>query len=120
MKAFKYTLAFGMIFLLLSKNCAFTKEETKIATKYPDYSYEFVGKDRHENLNRRIYKFNMKVNDYFVRPVNILWASVMPKYGTDRLQNVYENIEFPIRFFGRVLQKDFKASKNELKPFATH
>lgn len=86
--------------------------------RYPDYSYEFCGKDKCETFNRKLFVFNLKLNKYVLRPVNIVWASMVPKYGMDRLQNFYSNINFPERFVSCLLERDFKASKQEIKRFA--
>lgn len=110
-------LSLAAIILLFAKNLTFCAEPIRIPTKFPDYSYEFVGKDKHEKLNRKVYNFNMKVNDYFIKPINVVWASIMPKYGIEHLEMVYDNVEFPVRFFSCLLQKDFKGTKNETKRF---
>lgn len=89
-------------------------------TKYPDYVQEFLGKDKYENINRRIYNFNSGLNKYFVRPVHIIWASVMPQYGMDRIYSATQNIEYPIRLISSLLQKDFETSKKETIRFFTN
>ncbi len=88
--------------------------------KYPDYSYEFMGPDKYENFNRKMFIFNSKLNKYVIRPVNIIGASIIPKYGMDRLQNAYANIEFPKRLASCLIQKDMKASKKETLRFLTN
>ena len=89
-------------------------------TKYPDYSYEFLGEDRWENINRKVFNFNTFLNKYAIRPVHILWASIMPEYGMDRIKGVTNNIEYPIRLISSLIQKDFKTSKNETVRFFTN
>lgn len=86
-------------------------------TKYPDYATIFVGKDKFERYNRSVFNFNLKLNNYVLRPINTVWASVMPKYGMERLDNAYKNIEYPIRLFSCLFQKDFKSSKVETERF---
>ena len=113
---------FVAIFILnfCTHNMSFAIEDVGLKNRYPDYAYEFTGKDKFENFNRKIFIFNSKFNKYLVRPVNIVWASVMPKYGMDRVQNFYTNLEFPIRLVSCVLQKDFKSSKTETVRFLTN
>lgn len=94
--------------------------QQEIKCKYPDYSYEFTGNDKLESFNRKMFTFNLKVNKYVVRPVNTIWASIMPKYGMERLQNFYTNIEYPVRAVSCLLQKDFKSSLNETIRFITN
>lgn len=109
-----------VIFLLNFNNLSFAAEDTELNSRYPDYAYEFTGKDTCEKFNRKIFAFNLKANKYIIRPVNIVWASIMPKYGMDRLQSAYNNINYPVRLFGCLLQKDFKSSKSETVRFLTN
>ena len=86
-------------------------------TAYPDFAYEFLGEDKYENYNRKMFNFNQKLNKYFIRPVNIVWASIMPQYGMDRILGISKNIEFPIRFVSCIVQRDFKAALRESERF---
>lgn len=90
------------------------------AAKYPDYAYEFVGNDKYEGFNRKVFVFNQRLNKYVIKPVHIVWASIMPKYGMDRIQSAYTNIEYPKRLVSTILQKDFKASGHETIRFLTN
>ena len=88
--------------------------------KYPDYAYEFVGKDKFEGFNRKMFVFNQKFNKYALKPAHIVWASIMPKYGMDRIQSAYTNIEYPKRLVSTLLQRDFKAAGHETLRFLTN
>lgn len=88
--------------------------------KYPDYAYEFIGEDKHENLNRKMFSFNLGLNKYLLRPVHILWSSIMPEFGMDRIKGISNNIEYPIRLVSSLIQRDFKTSKNETIRFFTN
>ena len=114
---FKKFIAISLITSFLSLNCGiiFAQE-----TKYPDFSYEFLGQDKHENFNRKIFNFNLKLNKYAIRPIHILWSSIMPEYGMDRIHGITNNIEFPIRLVSSLIQRDFKTSKNETIRFFTN
>lgn len=101
-------------------NQSFAIENVELRNKYPDYAYEFTGKDKFESFNRKIFVFNLKANKYIIRPINIVWASVMPQYGMDRIQSFYTNINFPVRLVSCLLQKDFKSSKTETVRFLTN
>lgn len=103
-----------------SNNISFAIEDASIKYSYPDFAYEFCGKDTCEKFNRKLLVFNLKLNKYVLRPINIGWASIMPKYGMDRLQNAYNNINFPVRVVSCLLQKDFKSSKTEMLRFLTN
>mgnify|MGYP002625869439 CR=1 FL=1 len=89
-------------------------------SKYPDFAYEFLGTDKWENINRKIFNFNQKINKYAIRPIHTIWSSIMPEYGMDRLNSITNNIEYPIRLVSSLLQKDFKTSKNESIRFFTN
>lgn len=114
----KSLLVFVVLFLCFCFNApSFAIENVKPDCKYPDYSCEFCGKDRCEKFNRKLFNFNLRLNKYVLRPVNIVWASIMPKCAMDRLQNMYTNINFPVRGMSCLLQKDFKAAKQEASRF---
>lgn len=113
-----------MIFIILflnfcSNNISFAIEDVPqpLINKYPDYAYELTGKDKHEKFNRKLFVFNLKLNKYILRPINTLWGSIMPQYVLDRLQNAYNNINFPIRVVSCAIQKDFKSSRTEFVRF---
>lgn len=101
-------------------NFSFAATDTELKNVYPDFSYEYTGKDSCEKFNRKLFVFNLKLNKYLIRPVNIVWASTMPKYGMDRLQNLYNNINYPTRLMGCVFQKDFESAGHETLRFITN
>ena len=91
-----------------------------VETKFPDYSYEFLGEDKWENYNRKMFNFNQKLNKYAIRPLHTIWSSIMPEYGMDRINGITNNIEYPIRLISSLIQKDFQTSKNETIRFFTN
>lgn len=103
-----------------SNNISFAIEDVPLINNYPDYAYEFTGKDKHEKFNRKLFVFNLKLNKYVLRPIDTLWGSIMPQYAMDRLQNAYDNINFPVRVVSCAIQKDFKSSKTEFVRFLTN
>ena len=92
-------------------------ELVKQQSKYPDYSYMYLGADKFEKINRKIFNFNLGLNKYAIRPVHILWSSIMPEYGIDRIHSAYKNIEYPKRLVSSLIQKDFKTSGTETVRF---
>ncbi len=98
-------------------NAGFAQELPRSDCRYPDYVYEYLGGDRFESFNRKMFNFNSGLNKYAIRPVHILWASIMPKYGMDRIKGVATNIEYPARLVSSLIQRDFEASKNETLRF---
>lgn len=112
---------FGILLCLsINKSCAFTGEDAKPFYKYPDYAYMYVGNDKFEKFNRKMFNFNSKLNKYAIKPVHTIWASVMPEYGMERIQCATTNIEYPIRLFSTLIQKDFGAAKTETMRFFTN
>ncbi|MBS4759502.1 MAG: VacJ family lipoprotein [Clostridium sp.] len=118
---FRAIILFALLTYLSFISEAFCKtEEPKAACKYPDYSYEYAGRDRCENFNRKMFTFNCALNRYALRPVHTVWASVLPQYGMDRINSATANIEYPIRLVSCMIQKDFKASGRETVRFLTN
>lgn len=85
--------------------------------KYCDFAELYVGEDKFEGFNRKMFNLNSKLNKFIARPVLIVWSSVMPKCGMSCIQNVYNNIEYPKRLTSCILQKDFAGIKSETKRF---
>lgn len=89
-------------------------------SKYCDFSRMYVGEDKYESFNRKMFNLNGKLNKFIARPIHIIWSSIMPKYGIERIQNIYNNIEYPKRLASCLLQKDFEGVKTETKRFITN
>lgn len=101
-------------------NFAFAAETAAQAYNYPDFGYEYLGRDKFEGFNRKMFAFNQKLNKYAIRPIHIVWASIMPQYGMDRIKSATQNIEYPIRLMSTLIQRDFKASGTETVRFLTN
>ncbi len=106
--------------LLCIANAAGADELLKQQSKYPDYAYMYLGPDKFEKMNRKMFAFNLGLNKYAVRPVHILWSSIMPEYGIERIQSACKNIEYPKRLVSSLIQKDFKTSGRETVRFLTN
>lgn len=115
-RGFTLLLLFAALFLNFHIN-VFAIENTTPASPYPDFAYIFTGRDKCESFNRKLFIFNLKLNKYVIKPINIGWAAIMPKYGMDRFQNVYTNMNFLERVMGSAFQKDFKTSRHEITRF---
>lgn len=114
----KLFITFGI--LLFVANICLAEELLKPQTKYPDYGYMYLGADKYEKLNRKIFAFNLGLNKYAIRPIHILWSSIMPEYGIERIHSAYKNIEYPKRLVSSIIQKDFKTSGTETVRFLTN
>lgn len=115
----KKLIIFTSILLCLI-NIVFADELLKQQGKYPDYAYMYLGPDKYEKINRKMFNFNLGLNKYAIKPVHILWSSIMPEYGIDRIQSAYRNIEYPKRLVSSLIQKDFKTSGHETVRFLTN
>ncbi len=85
--------------------------------KYIPYDELFLNEDKYENFNRRMFNFNLKLNKLFVKKIHILWASIMPVFMIDAINNMTINIEYPKRAVSCLLQRDFDGLKHETKRF---
>lgn len=94
--------------------------QTTQESKYPDYAKMYTGEDKHEAFNRKMFRLNTKLNKYVAKPVHILWSSIMPKFGIDRIRDAYNNIEYPKRLVSCILQKDGQGVKTETLRFLTN
>ena len=117
-----FAVLFALLFCCFDFPCTYAKTLPPVVreSKYPDYAGEFIGRDKFEGFNRKMFAFNRKLNKYAIKPVHIIWASIMPKYGMDRIQSAYTNIEYPKRLVSTLLQRDFKASGHETLRFLTN
>lgn len=131
---FKNKLATLLLFCLFFLNNAQAEEykitntapaniqvvETTQESKYPDYSKMYTGEDKYEKFNRKMFNLNSRLNKYVARPVHILWSSIMPKFGIDRIRDAYNNIEYPKRLASCILQRDGQGVKIETMRFLTN
>lgn len=117
---FYWILILTIVLNLLFPNLSFAEEGLNQPAVYPDLAYEFIGYDKWENFNRKIFLFNAGFNKYIIKPVNIVWTSIVPQYGIDRIDNFYTNLKYPIRLMGCLFQKDFKSSGSETLRFLTN
>lgn len=116
----KAALFFGvLVSMVFPQNLSFSSEQSSMSL-HPDYDCEFCGKDRCENFNRKIFAFNTKLNKYAIHPVTVLWASIIPKYGMERIQGIYNNVVYPKRLVSCFIQRDFKAAGTETVRFLTN
>ncbi|MDR1284186.1 MAG: VacJ family lipoprotein [Opitutaceae bacterium] len=73
-----------------------------------------------EPLNRLTFKFNEGVYDYVLRPVSKGYAKVVPGPVRSGLTNFFDNIRFPVRFVGCVLQGKFRRAGKETGKFVVN
>lgn len=91
-----------------------------VQAEYPNFAETYMGHDKFENYNRKMFAFNLGLNKYAIKPIHTVWASILPKYGMDRIQSACKNIEYPKRVISCLIQKDFAASRDETLRFITN
>ena len=84
-KFISFILSFVLLFNLTFPVFAQVEKAQVSTPKYPDYARMYVGEDKFEGFNRKMFNLNSRLNKYIARPVHILWASIMPQYGMDRI-----------------------------------
>jgi len=94
--------------------------ETTQESKYPDYAKMYAGEDKFEKFNRKMFNLNSNLNKFVARPVHIIWSSIIPKFGIDRIRDAYDNIEYPKRLASCILQRDGQGIKTETLRFLTN
>ena len=74
----QYKIIVILLCIILSTDFSNAEEPVRQQSKYPDYAYEYLGPDKFEKMNRKIFAFNLGLNKYAIRPVHILWCSILP------------------------------------------
>ncbi len=106
---FRHFLVFALLF--------FTYQIAFCDEVFPNYAEIYLGKDKFENFNRKVFLFNGALNKYAIKPITVVWSSIMPKYGQERLKNAYQNILYPRILVSSLIQKDFEAVKKATTRF---
>jgi len=120
-KTHRLVVTIGLVILIGFSGVSVQAEKKDgLKNKSPDYSKEYVGEDRLESFNRMMFGMNMFLNNYIVYPVNATWASIMPKYGIERIDTVFENLAYPKRLTGCLFQADVKCTGTETVRFVTN
>ncbi|MCX6974973.1 MAG: VacJ family lipoprotein [Verrucomicrobia bacterium] len=81
-----------------------------------EYSQVALIPDAIEPLNRGFFWFNHQLYTFVFRPVSKVYG-VLPKTARTAVFNVYDNVEFPVRFVNDLLQLKFKNADLELRKF---
>lgn len=119
-RVFRYVLLL-LVFVLQVSFFAYADEDiNSTGSKNPDYACMYLGNDTCESFNRKMFTLNSGLNKFIIKPVHIIWASLLPKYGIERIKSGYSNIEYPKRLVSTLVQKDFKASGTETLRFLTN
>lgn len=73
-----------------------------------------------ESVNRKIFWFNDKVDDYVLVPVATVWDTILPARVEKCLSNFFSNLHFPIVAGNGLLQGKFKQAGSDVARFAVN
>ena len=73
-----------------------------------------------EPVNRGTFWFNHQLYRYVLRPVSKAYEKVVPKPVRKGIYNVFDNVEFPIRFVNHTLQGNFVRAGQETGKFCVN
>jgi phospholipid-binding lipoprotein MlaA len=71
-------------------------------------------------VNRGLFWVNHQLYSYILKPATRVYTTIIPKPLRTAVRNVYDNVEYPIRFTNRVLQLDFKNADMETRKFVVN
>lgn len=66
-----------------------------------------------EPINRGIFAFNHQLTRFILRPLAKVTEFIIPRPILNRVINVFDNVETPVRVAGSLLQADFKKASKE-------
>jgi phospholipid-binding lipoprotein MlaA len=73
-----------------------------------------------ESVNRKIFWFNDKVDDYVLVPVATVWDTILPARVEKCLSNFFGNLRFPIVAGNGLLQGKFEQAGSDVARFAVN
>ena len=118
----KITLVFLFLSIYSLGNISFAEDDF-----YEDEDLEYTYNpnpleinDPFEKVNRKIFKFNLKMNDYILRPSAKLYRIVTTKGLRQAINNFLNNLSMPIYFINYALQLDFDNSARSIASFTTN
>lgn len=85
-----------------------------------EYSAAVRVSDPIQPVNRGVFWINHQLYNFVLRPAVKVYTTVLPKPVRTAVKNVYDNVEYPIRFTNRVLQLDFKNADLETRKFVVN
>jgi phospholipid-binding lipoprotein MlaA len=92
------------------------KSVTDLNDDLNDYNVVSIA-DPLQPLNRATFWLNDQVYSFVVRPVSKTYDTVVPKPVRTGVYNVFDNIDFPIRFVNDALQGNFRRAGQETGKF---
>ena len=109
---------------LSSQPVAHGKPQRKTVTHPGDDLDEYTGAaliaDPVEPLNRSILWMNHQLYRYILRPLSVTYDTVLPGPVRTGIYNVFDNLEYPVRFVNDSLQGKFKRAGLETEKFVVN
>lgn len=112
---------------LLISSCATqrsTPAQTSQAAAATDALDDYEGvaevSDPIEPLNRATFVFNDRLYSWVFTPISKTYTTLLPSPVRQGIDNVYENVKFPVRFINSGLQGNFKRAGQELQKFGVN
>ncbi|HEY5895894.1 MAG TPA: VacJ family lipoprotein [Chthoniobacterales bacterium] len=85
-----------------------------------DYVPEQKVNDPLHGFNRTMFKFNDGLTTYVFRPVAKGYVKVVPRPARTGIKNFFDNVKFPVRFVGALLQGKFVRCAQETGKFVVN
>lgn len=101
------------------KNVVSSKDTTP-PEAFSDSLHQIRVFDPIEPVNRAIFAFNHEFYRFIIRPIASGYKFIFPKLVRDSIDNVYENVTFPVRFVNHTLQARFDRAGQELGSFVVN
>lgn len=73
-----------------------------------------------ESMNRAIFRFNLELDEYVLRPVATGWDVITPRPVQTAVENFYDNLLFPIRFVNLLAQGEMDPAAITLSRFCVN
>ena len=88
-----------------------------IFSEEEDFVEEELISDPFEKFNRKVYKFNIAIDKYSLKPIAKTYRKVVPTPVKKSLFNFIENIKLPLNVINSVLQGKIKNSARSTRDF---
>ena len=96
-----------LILFLVSSGCATTKNQ----------SNNFNPEDPYEKSNRKVFEFNSKIDNLFLRPITDFYDSATPEFAQTSITNFFSNLDDIGISFNNFLQGNIVDSMSDITRF---
>lgn len=91
------------------------QEVLAIKNNYKDYKhytesqYDCAIQDPYEKFNRKIFAFNIVINNFLLKPATELYIKFLNSYTKNRIESFIDNISEPISTINYILQGNLES-----------